>query len=663
MQYARFRQHKILTTIGIAVTALLLTVIGIIVFSEPLARWLIATQGEKQSGRELKIDGDFNINWSWNNTAVHAEKIRLANAPDYPDQNMMTLETLNFTFKPLKLLTGKLEFGEIKLDQLYLVLDRKSEDEANWHFPAFVKKDDDEDPIVEDRHEIPLISQLLLKDGNIIYRDAVRGLDFDLALDSLIGEGSEEDGDINSNRGFSINGTGSMREQNFELEATGASLEALRDTSQPYPLYLKLVMGDTEVTVDGTFQDPIKLTGIDALLKISGSNMADLYYITDIPLPPTTPYTFEGQLRKESDVWSSNDFSVSVGDSDLSGDLSFDTGGERGFLQASLLSNVLDSRDLGGIIGLVPSEEKDLAEEKEPDPAAKIIPNVPLALERLRASDLDVTLKAETINAPNLPFKGMEVRFNLRDGHLVLDPLNVVLADGTIDGIIDINGQHDVPPMKINLNLKNLSLDRFFDGTRFAAATSGVFGGAMVLEGTGASLADVLASSNGEMTIIMSGGTISKLLIEATELDIARIIPLFFGDDESTRIRCGVIDFDVADGKLTSDLFIFDTQKSTLVGDINIDMKDELIDAVLLGEPKDGSPLSAQTPLIVSGTLSTISVGFDAERALKRGAAAAVLGALLSPFAAILAFVDTGGGEDANCSALMNEAKNSAGTP
>jgi uncharacterized protein involved in outer membrane biogenesis len=65
MQYARFYQHKILTAIGIAILAILFTLIGIIVFSESLVRLLIETQGEKRLGREQTIDGDFNINWRW----------------------------------------------------------------------------------------------------------------------------------------------------------------------------------------------------------------------------------------------------------------------------------------------------------------------------------------------------------------------------------------------------------------------------------------------------------------------------------------------------------------------------------------------------------------------------------------------------------------------
>lgn len=655
MHYKRISWQKIMLVISIILAMIVLALAAVIIFPEPLARWLIETQGEKRLGWELKIDGDMDIRWRWTNTAVYTENIRLANAPDYPEPDMMTLKSLDLTFSPAKLLIGKLEFGHITLDSLYLVLDKKSENETNWNFPALAK-DDDKIPVTEDRHEIPLIGKLQLKNGNLIYRDAVGGLNLDLKLDSVVGEGGDDDGNKRPVDGFNVTGTGAIQEQNFELEAAGGSLETLRDTTAPFPLYLKIVMGETEVSVDGTFQDPIKLTGVDALLKISGSNLADIFYLTAIPLPPTTPYTFEGQLKKEGNVWSSENFTTRVGDSDLSGDLSYDTGSERGFFQANLVSKVLDSRDLGGFIGLDPSAEKTVSEEEDSD--GKIIPDVPLALERLRATDLDVTLKAHEINAPSLPFKGMEVRFNLRDGHLTLDPLNVVLADGTIDGSIDINGQEEVPPMKINLNIKNISLGRFFDGTRFADTTEGVFGGSMSLSGTGASLADLLADSNGEMTIIMSGGKISRLLIEASELDIARILPLFFGSDKSTQIRCGVIDFDVNNGLLTSEIFVFDTQKSTLHGDMTIDMSEEIINAILEAKPKDGSLLSAQTPLVISGTLKNPIVGLDAKKGLARGAAAVTLGALLTPFAALLAFVDTGDGEDSDCTALINEATN-----
>jgi AsmA family protein len=309
----------------------------------------------------------------------------------------------------------------------------------------------------------------------------------------------------------------SLQKQDFKLEATGGSLDTLRDSSKEYPLTLALVMGSTEVLVKGTFKDPIQLTGINATLHIVGHNMADLFYLTAIPLPPTPPYILDGQLLKMSEVWEYKSFKGKVGGSDLSGNLSYDTGKERGFLKADLVSAVMDSRDLGGFIGLSPSgknaapEQKKAAAQKKANP--KLIPDVPLTLERLRATDLDVTLKAAKINAPGLPFKGMEVRFDLQNGLLKLNPFNVVLADGTIDGAIEINAQKDIPFMKMDLNLRKLSLGQFFINTRFEKTTQGFFGGKVNLAGVGVSLADVLATSNGGVTVIKLASYSSKLLI------------------------------------------------------------------------------------------------------------------------------------------------------
>src|SRR5690606_29445465 len=144
-----------------------ITLIGVIVFSEPLARWLIIDQGEKRLGREIELE-HLDINWHWTYTAVHAENIRLANAADYSDPDMLTIAELDLTFNPAKLLVGKLEFGKIAIDKLYLRLIKKSQDDTNWNF-SVLKQDDDEAVVAESRHQIPLIEEIQLTDGKIIY--------------------------------------------------------------------------------------------------------------------------------------------------------------------------------------------------------------------------------------------------------------------------------------------------------------------------------------------------------------------------------------------------------------------------------------------------------------------------------------------------------------
>ena len=658
----KIRRHKILATIGIIFFVIVLMLTIIVIFSEPIVKPLLEKKGGSTLERELFIEGDFKINWHWTYTSVHAEKIRLGNAPNYPEPNMFTVETLDLTFKPLQLLRGRLEFGDISLNHPILILDKKSPTDFNWNFPVFSKASVvDEAALPDNRHEFPVIQSLRLMGGSLIYRDAVKGMNLDVKLDSVTGQGDKNNKE--NDKELKISGTGSMQNQKFVLEAEGGSLRYLRDSKKDYPLSLKITMGNTKVSLNGTFKDPIKLTGVNATLNVTGHNMADIFYLTAIPLPPTPPYKLAGLLTKQGGVWGYKDFKGQVGKSDLAGNLSYDTSKERGFLKADVVSNLLDSADLGGFIGLPPSGENAAPEQKqaaaEKKASAKLIPDVPLKLERLRATDLDVTLKAVKIVAPNLPFKGMEVRFDLKNGLLKLDPLNVVLADGTVDGSIEVDANKDVPPMKLNLNLHKLSLGQFFVNTRFAKTSDGRFGGRVNLAGAGVSLADVLATSNGELILIMAGGKISQLLIEASDLDIAQAVPLFLGKDKSTKIRCGVTDFDIEDGVLISKVVVLDTNDSLLLGNVSINLKRETINAKLDAKPKDSSIFAVQAPIVLSGQLKSPSIGLEGKKVGRRGTAAVVLGSLLTPFAAILPFIERSDAENVDCRELLKNAQQS----
>lgn len=626
------------------------TVLCFILFSETLLRALIEVKGGQLLGREISVDGDINVEWHWGYTHINVEKLRLQNAVDFSEPDMARVELIDLHFKPLRLLRGHIDISKITIIAPEIYLERKSVDRANWHFPALAPANPDDTDADDNRSKFPVIDQLKISRGRIIFKDDLKGLNLDLQLDSVVAnDEAVVAADPNFEKGYALSGTGKLQEQDFSITATGGSLSELRDTSVSFPMRLALEMGATKVLVDGRFQNPIKLDGVDALLKIEGANLADIFYITSIPLPPTPGYTLEGRLTKSGDVWAYREFKGQVGSSDLGGNLSYDIGGERGFLTADLTSNVLDAADLGGFIGLDP--------EGETSQPKKLIPDVPLSRERLLTTDLDIRLKALKVEAPSLPFKGMDVRFDLRNGVLKLDPFNLVLADGRVEGSIEIDANPTLPPMKMNLKLRQLNLSQFFKGTRFESNTKGLFGGKITLAGEGASLADVLATSNGDLAVIMSGGEISLLLIEAADLDIGQALPLLFGKDKSTRINCGVMNFNVKDGILTSNVVALDTRDSLLVGNVDINLKDEAIDARLDAKPKDTSLLSLRVPITITGNLKSPSIGIDKEKTASRGAAAIVLGALLTPFAALLAFVEDGDAPDANCRALIKEAR------
>jgi hypothetical protein len=79
------------------------------------------------------------------------------------------------------------------------------------------------------------------------------------------------------------------------------------------------------------------------------------------------------------------------------------------------------------------------------------------------------------------------------------------------------------------------------------------------------------------------------------------------------------------------------------------------------GKPKHFQLLHLNAPIKLSVSLSAPQISVDKSKALVQGALGVGLGAL-SPFAAILAFVDPGLAKNADCSAILADAR-SQGAP
>ncbi len=643
-----FKKHKIISFLLSFFLLVVLAVAGTFIYVEKYGlKNLINSQGSSKLGRTLFVGGDADIRWKGLTAVVSLGKLSLANTENAQDDEMLYIEKLDFSIRPLRLLIGQLVIPSISMEKPKLILEKAENGDNNWDLPAFSKgKAVTETVIPDDRHDFPLIETLSIKQGQIIYRDALKKLNLDLKIDSASGSGGDDE------KGLVLNGEGKLQDKTFKLSAKGGSLDTLRYSSKDYPLDIEIIMGGTQVRFMGNLREPVKMTGIDATLELQGPNLADLYNLTGIPLPITPAYKLSGRLKKSGDVWSYEDFKGLVGESDLNGNLAYDTSGERSFVKATLNSNLLDAKDLGGFIGL--------SEDKKKSASNRVLPDVPINLDRLRAADMDVSLQAKKVSAPGWPVEGLDVRFLLDDGVLTIEPLNLTFARGQVAGKLVLDGSKDLPDVTVDVSMKKLSLKSFFSDTRFEALTKGYLGGKIQLRGQGKSLADVLATSNGRITTVMSGGQISLLIIEASGLDIAESTALLLDHDKTTHIRCAVGDFDVTKGVLNSDTFILDTNDTNVQGKARIDLREETINAQIKAHPKDPSLLAARTPITISGPLKKPSIGLSPGELGGRGAVAAILGTVLTPVAAIIPFIELGMGKDSDCKGLIAQTQKPA---
>jgi uncharacterized protein involved in outer membrane biogenesis len=94
-----------------------------------------------------------------------------------------------------------------------------------------------------------------------------------------------------------------------------------------------------------------------------------------------------------------------------------------------------------------------------------------------------------------------------------------------------------------------------------------------------------------------------------------------------------------------------------VTGGGHINLQTEAIDLAIKGQPKKVRLFRLRTPIELQGHLKSPKVGISVGKTATQAGVAAALGTLLTPLAAIVAFVDPGLADDANCAALLAESK------
>ena len=266
-----------------------------------------------------------------------------------------------------------------------------------------------------------------------------------------------------------------------------------------------------------------------------------------------------------------------------------------------------------------------------------------------------------------LPLDTLSTNVVLQDGVLHLAPMRFGVDKGHINIDLKINSQADHAPTDLVVAIKDYPIHRIVGkpGTerQNAPTTFGYLGGRVELHGVGESTHRFVASADGSAGFVAQGGSLGLLMVELMDLDIAEGAKRLLIGDAPTPLRCAAVGFEGNKGVMTAKTLVIDTKDTQFVGRGSIDMGREILDITVDPRPKDFSPASLHTDVIVKGTFAKPTAGIDAKNIAMRGGAAAVLGVLLTPLAALLPLIELGGGKDADCQALFAQVHEEAKTP
>jgi uncharacterized protein involved in outer membrane biogenesis len=222
-----------------------------------------------------------------------------------------------------------------------------------------------------------------------------------------------------------------------------------------------------------------------------------------------------------------------------------------------------------------------------------------------------------------------------------------------------------VPVTQLDLRLSDVELAQLKGKAPDASAPlAGDLQARLLAQGRGDSVHDFAADASGRVTVVLPHGEVREAFAELAGIDAVRGLGLLLtGKDQRTDIRCGVAQFAIDDGTMHVQNLVFDTQNVLITGLGEVRLGPEELALSIKGEPKKLRFGRLRTPIKVGGHLLKPSVGVSATDTLKQGAIAVAVGTLITPLAAVIAFVDPGLAKDANCSALLAQADASQAAP
>jgi uncharacterized protein involved in outer membrane biogenesis len=423
----------------------------------------------------------------------------------------------------------------------------------------------------------------------------------------------------------------------------------------------------TEVSVTGAIQDVLAFKGFDLGFTVRGRDLAALERFTQKRLPLRGPFDISGKMvDPQARIYQLTDLGGVVGDNDFRGSVELNFTDQRPRVTADLSSARFDLRPL-----MVKNDKNTPTSSGKKK--AKVFPDAPLSLDKLRAVDVRVHMKSGQILFPNLALDDLTADFVLEKGHLTVDPFRCLIGGGSAEGRLDFHSQDDgganwafrlkISRLDLGLMLEELGRTPFIDGTLNADMEAG---------GRGSSVAQLMAGLDGRISVVVGEGRLDNKYVDRVGGGLTRqfieLIHPFKKTQPSSKLNCLLSQFDIEDGLAKSKALVVDTTETTLLGKGQINLKTEKLNLAFGFSPKKGVGIKGVGKVTISlgklantvklgGTLANPSLAAN-----PKGTSVTigkVIGgmALLGPLGAAAALLDVKTGDQNPCSTAIEAAR------
>ncbi|MET4806282.1 AsmA family protein [Limibacillus sp. MBR-115] len=607
----------------------------------------IIAQAEKATGRKVRIDGQMDLKVSLT-PAIVLNDVGLANAAWGDAQEMMSVRRFELEVALLPLLSSQIQVKRLVIVEPTILLQTNEQGDGNWAFDLGEEKSVGSDSGSGGDGDIQAsVDELLIEQGRLIFKDGQSGETLSLTLDLVRATAAGVDTPVG------IEAAGSYQEVPFAVNGTLGSLAQLTNPDALKSLALKGSVGSAEYSVEGKVGQSASGPQADISMTFVANSLDDFAKLSGAELPPILDINISSKVVAEGQSLRLNDLQAKIGNSDLTGNLAL-TSGKTPKITGVLQSESIDLRDFTG-----PASKSEGAAEAV-DNSPYVFKEEPFDLQALRTATMDVKLAVGSfVLDEKVALEQTQLALGLQDGKLTVTPLKTLFGGGQITVETLLNAAQKNPSFNLGFGAANIDYGRILREQGVYKKMQGTISSNLDLTGAGTSPRAIASSLNGKILIEGGEGVLDDKLLKVLTAGLGDLQNLF-NKDESNKLYCILVDFDVENGLATSNAIVIASEVLTVSGAGTIDLRTEKLDLLFDTQTSQASLASLAIPFRVGGTLKNPKASPDVAGAAAALAKAA--GVAINPVAGIGAIVGqqtstSGGATGADvCKVAVEEA-------
>lgn len=393
----------------------------------------------------------------------------------------------------------------------------------------------------------------------------------------------------------------------------------------------KFRIGEYRASADGRLSLSPRSNNSNLSFSLAGPSLLDVGKVFGSDVLPDKDFQVSGRFDGTPTGFAMSDFLAKLDESDLHGEFDVDLAGKPG-ITGVLASDHLDITD-----GLERAPKTEAGENEDSGSGKQefVFSDDPLHTGWLQKANIDLDLTIGRFTANTFNYHDVHIGVRVSDGALDVDPINFYQDAGSIDGRISLAPEDGEYSLDAGITVDDVHVGSLIPGDKDYSKLPSL-GGQFELRGSGSTVHEIMASSNGAISMRQGPGLIREVFASALFRDVLlqalRTLNPVHETSKYQNFECGIYDVSITDGTAIINTLAMQTDAMTTMATGEVNFETEAVDIGFRAVPREGFGISiggiANQFLSLRGTLKSPRISVDARSTVTTTGAAVATGGL-----------------------------------